>query len=67
MLKIYSKIAYGILVIEILTSIIGFVVIILFSSPILLTYLIVGTIFSVSVSVRIIYIYIYLYLVKRAF
>jgi len=52
MLLIYSKIAYGILAIEIITSIIGFIAIILFASPILLTYLVIGAVFSITISVH---------------
>jgi len=52
MLLIYSKITYGFLVIEIISTIIGFVVIILFSSPSLLIYLVIGAVFSISISVH---------------
>ncbi|RGB41035.1 hypothetical protein C1646_686323 [Rhizophagus diaphanus] len=52
MLFIYAKIAYAILAIEILSSIMGFIVIILFSSPILLTYLVIVAVFSITISVH---------------
>ncbi|CAB4479251.1 hypothetical protein RhiirA5_502138 [Rhizophagus irregularis] len=52
MLFIYTKIAYVILAIEIISSVMGFIVIILFSSPILLTYLVILAVFSITISVH---------------
>ncbi|RIA87854.1 hypothetical protein C1645_776377 [Glomus cerebriforme] len=52
MLLIYSKIAYGILTIEIISRIISFVIIILYASPVLLTYVIVGGVFTIAISIH---------------